>query len=76
MQQKQTAMQELIEFMDTLPFNNVLTEWILAKATELLETEKKQIELAFKDSYRNGRVHPGNNMNKDFEQYFNQTFNK
>jgi len=35
-----TPMQELIEFVDTLPIDNVLTERILNKAIELLEKEK------------------------------------
>lgn len=32
------------------------------------------IETAFKDSYKAGRVHPSNNMNKDWQQ-FKQTNN-
>jgi len=74
MEKKQTAMQELIEFMDTLPFNNVLTEWILAKATELLETEKQIIIDAFNQDLYGGL--DGNMKFNDGEQYFNQTFNK
>lgn len=34
-----------------------------------IERLKGLIEIAFKDPYKRGRVHPGNNMNKDFEQF-------
>jgi len=39
-----------------------------------LSNERKNIEDSFKDPYKKGRVHPGNNMNKDFDKYFTETF--
>jgi len=66
MQKKQTAMQELINWMKTEEFKDALSG--IEKATELLETEKQQII----DAYCDGWVMDS----PDAEQYFNQTFNK
>jgi dissimilatory sulfite reductase (desulfoviridin) alpha/beta subunit len=69
-----TAMQEFKAIIELYPNNDSrenLLKWIdkfgFAK-------EKEQIERAFKNPYRLARVHPGNNMNKDWENYFNQTY--
>lgn len=90
MNTEQTAMQAMIAFLEKegayLNGPNDCTEdkqtgqyiqlVILREAIKLLAKEREQIEKAFKDPYKKGRVHPGNNMNKDFEFYLRQNHNQ
>jgi len=62
-----TAMQELIDELKSIGVKVIGAEGYLAK-------EKEQMERAFKNPYRLAKVHPGNNMNKDWEFYFNDTY--
>lgn len=80
MEKEQTAMQMLMQQINELADRDLRPEFLLAcgkiynKATELLPVERKEIEDAFKDPYRKGRVHPGNNMNKDFADFFSTRY--
>ena len=68
-----TAMQELIEFVNTRCLNG---DFVLEKANQLLEKEKEQIMKAVEDTRGNivPRMFISENLNG--EQYYNQTYNQ
>lgn len=64
-----TAMQELIEFVNTRCLNG---DFVLEKANQLLEKEKEQIM----NSYVEGRLCSYNdNPSIKANEYYNQTYN-
>jgi hypothetical protein len=65
-----TAMQELIDYVDTIWSNGGWEETIKEKAKELLEKEKEQIE----DAYLKGYIHYLPKI--DSKEYYNQTYNQ
>jgi hypothetical protein len=67
-----TAMQELIEFIESTNNTPHVNLTIMDKAKKLLEKEKEQIMMAYKD----GRIciKPLGVMVE--EQYYNETYNK
>jgi hypothetical protein len=70
MENKQTAMQQLMDWMNKE--SEVIPVWIgdvYDKAEELLQLEKEQIKDAFLLS------DTANGSNEDAEQYYNETYN-
>jgi len=65
-----TAMQELIEYLETAYYINELTNFDKDKI-QFLEKEKEQIM----DSYLQGSFDDGPNITNS-EQYYNQTYNQ
>jgi hypothetical protein len=61
-----TAMQELIEYVDSIWSNGGWEETIKEKAKELLEIEKEQITKAYNSAI----------PFKFGEEYYNQTYNQ
>jgi hypothetical protein len=69
-----TAMQELIEFVNTRCLNG---DFVLEKANQLLEKEKEQIIEAYEDGKQNGMDSITNiYMYIIGEKYYNQTYNQ
>lgn len=69
-----TAIQELIEHFTFFAGNYSSRKEILAKITQLLETEKQQIIDAREDglyTQSNGTI---SDLNKSSEDYYNETF--
>lgn len=66
-----TAMQELIEFIESTNNTPYVNLTIMDKAKKLLEKEKEQIM----DSYLQGSFDDGPNITNS-EQYYNQTYNQ
>jgi hypothetical protein len=66
-----TAMQELIEFIESTNNTPHVNLTIMDKAKKLLEKEKEQIM----DSYLQGSFDDGPNITNS-EQYYNQTYNQ
>jgi hypothetical protein len=72
----ETAMEELIEYIEEWTAKNKTTDGIWSKAKSLLSKEKQQIV----DAYNIGFIYPikfdfKNNKSQDAEQYYNETFN-
>ena len=69
-----TAIQELIEWFHNRPEYDKTSEGyeIMEKAKELLEKEKEQI----KETFDNGVYVGTYAVDKDGEQYYNQTYNQ
>jgi hypothetical protein len=73
-----SAMQELIEFVNTRCLNG---DFVLEKANELLEKEKEQIINAYNDGVNDGNTQglegkEGNGNYATLEEYYNETYNK
>lgn len=66
-----TAMQELIEYIDSIWSNGGWEETIKEKAKELLEKEKKHII----DAYNQGTL-DGESSEINYPNYYNETFNQ
>jgi hypothetical protein len=66
-----TAMQELIDYVDTIWSNGGWEETIKEKAKELLEKEKEQIADAFRNGSTSSMLGGGH-----WTQYYNQTYNQ
>jgi chorismate-pyruvate lyase len=75
---QQTAMQELIEWMEKDLENGKKTIGnILEKSNKLLEKEKEQIINAHTNAYLIGEDNISvEDANKASEQYYNQTYNQ
>jgi hypothetical protein len=69
-----TAMQELIEFVNTRCLNG---DFVLEKANQLLEKEKEQIEKAYEDGADHGMdvIEDGLDYVVAIE-YYNQNYNQ
>ncbi len=83
---KQTAMQEILEFINGMKINQTLMNGesietvhipsLIHKATELLELEKEQLISTFDKGFKDGwEADTFGNENKDGNDYYNQTFN-
>lgn len=73
-----TAMQELIEYADTVPFGSKTgVSYIRNKMRKLLEIEKMQIEAAWWDGHdakvNSGLIHVQETI---AVEYYNKTFTK
>jgi hypothetical protein len=66
-----TAMQELIEYVDSIWSNGGWEETIKEKAKELLEKEKEHII----DAYNQGTL-DGESSQINYPNYYNETFNR
>jgi hypothetical protein len=66
-----TAMQELIEHVESIWSNGGWEETIKEKAKELLEKEKEQIADAFRNGSTSSMLGGGH-----WTQYYNQKYNK
>jgi hypothetical protein len=72
-----TAMQELIDYVDSIWSNSGWEETIKEKANDLLEKEKEQIIEAYEDGKQNGMDSITNvHMYIIGEIYYNQTYNQ
>ena len=80
-----TAMQELIDRLDKTEKqldkeNNLVMSSALyaakSMALEYLEKEKEQIDSAFKAGMDYGEFSVPPNWNNEWEEYYNQTYNK
>jgi hypothetical protein len=68
-----TAMQELIDYVDTIWSNGGWEETIKEKAKELLEKEKEQM---FHSFYAGGGVEVFQEYEEEFKKYYNEVFNQ
>jgi hypothetical protein len=66
-----TAMQELIQYVDSIWSNEGWEETIKEKAKELLEKEKQQLVDTYWDAYKEGQV----SSDVTAEEYYNQKYN-
>jgi hypothetical protein len=74
-----TAMQELIDYVDTIWSNGGWEETIKEKAKELLEKEKKQIITAFEFGYKSCDLDETFEINRKLasgELHYNKTYNQ
>ncbi len=72
-------MQELLEWvMATLPMDLDTPRMIEAKIESMLPKEKEVIDKVAGDFWNEGAgyMYDGKRKYKDFEQYYNETFNK
>ena len=67
-----TAMQELIEFIESTNNTPHVNLTIMDKAKKLLEKEKEQIM----NDFENGWLDCFNDKGTDKEEYYNQTYNQ
>jgi hypothetical protein len=65
-----TAMQELISELKRVE-DYPMMPFVIRMATDLLEKEKEQIQNAYNDGYFGDAY-----KHKDWEQYYNQTYNQ
>jgi hypothetical protein len=70
-----TAMQELIEHVESIWSNGGWEETIKEKAKELLEKEKEQIIEAFLECWK-ANMPDGFECKLNAKDYYNQTYNK
>ena len=71
-----TAMQELIEFVNTRCLNG---DFVLEKANQLLEKEKEQIITAFEVGYKSCDLDETFEINRKLasgELHYNKTYNQ
>jgi hypothetical protein len=74
-----TAMQELIDYVDTIWSNGGWEETIKEKAKELLEKEKEQIIYAFESGYKSCDIDEAFEINRKLasgELHYNKTYNQ
>jgi hypothetical protein len=74
-----TAMQELIDYVDTIWSNGGWEETIKEKAKELLEKEKEQIITAFEVGYKSCDLDETFEINRKLasgELHYNKTYNQ
>jgi len=74
-----TAMQELIEYIDSIWSNGGWEETIKEKATELLEKEKEQIIADFEAGYKSCDLDEAFEINRKLsngELYYKKTYGK
>jgi hypothetical protein len=73
-----TAMQELIEYVDSIWSNGGWEQTIKEKAKELLKKEKEQIRYAYEQGENDYECREEERYDKESlsEQYYNQTYNQ
>ena len=74
-----TAMQELIDYVDSIWSNSGWEETIKEKAKELLEKEKEQIITAFEVGYKSCDLDETFEINRKLasgELHYNKTYNQ
>jgi hypothetical protein len=67
-----TAMQELIEFIESTNNTPHVNLTIMDKAKKLLERDKEHIKMAYSDGRTNGLL----KLKKTPEEYYNLTYNQ
>jgi hypothetical protein len=73
METKQTAMQELIQWLK-IGWKDEDVDTVIKKAEQLLEMEKEQLINAYEDGDDNGRLVEWGYQNISSEQFYNETY--
>lgn len=68
---KKTALQQLIEQLESMRPQSQIVDFIKEQATELLETEREDHEKTYYDAFV---ASDGTRLKADFDEYYKETY--